>query len=441
MRNRRNLWTSLLATAALVAALGAPGAYGQAAPAQPAQPQWADQAEYDLVVNGIQKEANQQKKIQLLLQWKEKYPNSAFKLQRLQAMLQTYQQLAQAPKMKEVATEMTTEDPNGVIGLVGYQTLNLLVESMADKSDAALADGEKAANGLLAILDKVQKPAQIPDDAWAKEKLNNTVLAHKTMGWIASARKDYVAAEQAYTKSLQVNPKNGQASAALGTAILLQKKPEKQSAGLYHFARAAVLEGEGALPDAARGQTKAYVEKTYVNFHGSRDGLDEILNRAKTEAFPEEGFKIKSSGEIALEQGEKLKETNPMLYRFIQLRDTLKGEGGDAYFAMLKDTDAGGAFKGKLVSATPETKPKELTIAIADSLTPDVTLKFDEPLPGKADPGIELEFVGSVQAYTKEPFNLVLDADPAKFVGWPVAAKPAAKKAAPAAKKGGAKKK
>lgn len=441
MRNRRNLWTSLLATAALVAALGAPGAYGQAAPAQPAQPQWADQAEYDLVVNGIQKEANPQKKIQLLQQWKEKYPNSAFKLQRLQAMLQTYQQLAQAPKMKEVATEMTTEDPNGVIGLVGYQTLNLLVESMADKSDAALADGEKAANGLLAILDKVQKPAQIPDDAWAKEKLNNTVLAHKTMGWIASARKDYVAAEQAYTKALQANAKNGQASAALGTAILLQKKPEKQSAGLYHFARAAVLEGEGALPDAARGQTKAYVEKTYVNFHGSRDGLDEILNRAKTEAFPPEGFEIESKLAIQMKNREKLKAENPMLGRFLELKDALTGAEGETYFGTLKETNAGGTYKGKLISATPETKPKELTLSIGDGIIPDVTLKFDEPLPGKADAGIELEFEGTVVAYTKEPFMLTFDVDPAKLVGWPVAAKPAAKKGAPAAKKGGAKKK
>jgi len=438
VRNRRNLWTSLLATAALAAALAAPGAYGQAAPAQP---QWVDQGEYELVANGIQKEANPQKKIQLLQQWKEKYPNSAFKLQRLQAMLQTYQQLAQAPKMKEVATEMTTEDPSGVVGLVGYQTLNLLVESMADKSEAALADGEKAANGLLAILDKVQKPAPIPDDAWAKEKQNNTVLAHKTLGWIASARKDYVAAEGAYTKALQVNPKNGQISAALGTAILLQKKPEKQAAGLYHFARAAMLEGEGALPDQPRGQTKAYVEKTYINFHGSRDGLDEILTRAKTEAFPPDGFEIESKLAIQMKNREKLKAENPMLGRFLELRDALTGAEGETYFGTLNGTNAGGTLKGKLILATPETKPKELTLSVADGIIPDVTLKFDEPLPGKADPGIEIEFEGTVIAYTKEPFMLVFDVDPAKMTGWPVAAKPAGKKSAPASKKGGAKKK
>ncbi len=429
MRIRLNQWKGAAAVAVFAIGLMAPATFGQDNP-------WVDTAEYELVVNGINKETNPQKKIQLLMQWKEKYPASKFKTARLQAMLGTYQQLANAPKMKEVAMEMTTEDASGVIGLIGFQTLNLLTFSMNDKSDAALADGEKAGSGLLAIIDKVAKPAQVADDAWAKEKLNNQVLGNRTLGWVAWQRKNYEQAEKSFTDALKLNPANGEISSWMGTVILLQRKPEKQSAGLYHFARAAVLEGAGALPDAARNQTRAYVEKTYTAFHGDKEGLDEIFAKAKADPFPPAGFEIESKLAKDMKNREKLKAENPMLGRWLELRDTLKGAEGDTYFGQLKDTNAGGALKGKLISATPETKPKELTLSIADGISPDVTLKLDEALPGKAEPGTEIEFEGTVLAYAKDPFNVTFDVDVAKVTGWPVQAKPAAKKsAAPAAKK------
>jgi tetratricopeptide (TPR) repeat protein len=419
---------STLAIAAVALGLLATPAAGQENP-------WVDTAEYELVVNGIQKEANPQKKLQLLTQWKEKYPTSKFKGPRLQAFLQTYQQLGNAAEMKKVAAEMTTEDPNGLMGLIGYQTLNLLTISMNDKSDAALADGEKASAGLLGILDRVKKPDQVAEDAWAKEKTNNTVLAHRTAGWALWQKKNYEGAEQAFTKALQANPANGEISGWMGTVVMLQRKPEKQSAGLYHFARAASLEGAGALPDAARTQTKAYVEKTYVNFHGSRDGLDEILNKAKTECFPPAGFEIESKVAIQMKNREKLKAENPMLGLWLENKDTLKGDGGQAFFTdSLKGSDGGvaavgGVFKGKLITATPETKPKELQLSVEDGITPDVILKLSEALPGKAEAGIEIAFKGTVSEFSKDPFIVTFEADPDDVQGWPVQA-PAAKKGA-----------
>ncbi len=424
------------ATAAVLTGLAVGPSFAQA------QKQWIDNGEYELVVNGIGKEANPQKKLQLLQQWREKYPNSNFKAERLQATLQAYQAAGDAAGMKKTAQEMTVEDPKGLIGLVGYTTLNLLTVSMNDKSDAALADGEKAANGLLGILNEVQKPAQVPDDAWNAEKQKNQVLAHRTLGWVAWQRKQYDAAEKHFTDALKVNPANGEISGWMGTVILLQRKPELQAAGLYHFARAASLEGPGALPEAARAQTKAYVEKTYTNFHGSTEGLPEIMARAKTEAFPPADFKIESKFDIEMKNQEKLKAENPMLYKWVTLKGNLNTDAG--FFDQMKGSDAGGPFKGKLVSQTPETKPKELVLSMSDGITPEVTLKLDEALPGKADPGTEIEFTGEATAFTKEPFNLTFEVDPAKVVGWPVKAaapakakpaKPAAAKR-PAAKKG-----
>ena len=97
-------------------------------------------------------------------------------------------------------------------------------------------------------------------------------------------------------------------------------------------------------------------------------------------------------------------------------------------------------FKGKLVSATPETRPKELTIAIGGDM-PDATLKLEEPLPGKMDPGGDISFSGVAKDFSKAPFMVTFEVSKDDIEGWtgkgPAGARPAgaAKKAAPAAKK------
>lgn len=399
---------------------------------------WKDTAEFELVQNGIAKEQNAQKKLQLLQQWQEKYPDSKLKTARLQLFLQTYQALGNAPEMKKTATEMTTADPTGVTGLIGYQTLNLLAISMNDKSEGALADAEKAAKGLLGILDQVKKPDQVAEDAWAKEKVNNQVLANRTLGWVAWQRKNFTEAEAKFTDALKINPANGEIASWLGTVILLQRNPDKQATGLYQFARAAALEGQGALPEGARAQAKAYFEKTYVNFHGGTDGMAEIMTRAKTEPFPAEGFTIQSKAQLQAGDREKLKTENPQLYLWLNLKDNLKSPDGEKNFEPMKGSDAGlgasniSGFKGKLISATPETNPKELQLSVEDGITPDVTIQLEQPLKGKADAGIELEFKGQVENLSKDPYTLTFKANPDDIKGWPVTKAPAAKKPSPA---------
>ena len=98
----------------------------------------------------------------------------------------------------------------------------------------------------------------------------------------------------------------------------------------------------------------------------------------------------------------------------------------------MKDAEIPAKFKGKLISIKPALKPKELVVSIGDGTTPDATLKFDEALPGKADPGIEIEFTGVAKEFSKEPFMLTFDVEKAKLTGWPVketAPRPAPKKA------------
>jgi hypothetical protein len=48
----------------------------------------------------------------------------------------------------------------------------------------------------------------------------------------------------------------------------------------------------------------------------------------------------------------------------------------------------------------------------------DVTLKLDGALPGKMEPGGELEFEGIARSFTKDPFMVTFDTDKAKLSGW-----------------------
>ncbi len=104
-----------------------------------------------------------------------------------------------------------------------------------------------------------------------------------------------------------------------------------------------------------------------------------------------------------------------MLALWETIKGQLVGDNGPAYFdSSVKDAALpGGAngvmkFNGKLVSATPETRPKEITVAIGGD-APNATLKLDEPLPGKMDPGGDIAFSGVAKEFTKDPYMLTFE--------------------------------
>ena len=163
--------------------------------------------------------------------------------------------------------------------------------------------------------------------------------------------------------------------------------------------------------------------------------------------MPAGDFAIKSIVDIAKEEEAKRQAAaaaNPMLAFWNEIKESLTGDGGAAYWEAMKDAGLPpkekvpeGKFKGKLVSATPETKPKELTLSIGGG-APDVTLKLDEPLPGKMEPGGDISFFGAAKDFVKDPFMVTFEVAPDDLEGWtgkgPVTPRPAGGKKAPAKK-------
>ncbi|MBI4891688.1 MAG: hypothetical protein HY821_13775 [Acidobacteria bacterium] len=419
---------------------------------QAAQPQWKDRAEYDLV-ESIKKEQNAQTRLGLLQQWQEKYPNSDFKDGRYELMVAAYQQLGKGKEMLDAAKAWVASNPKAVNGWVW---INLLTISLNDTSAPALEQGRSAAKSLLSALDDTfspaRKPAQVTDDQWKKQRVNTEYISYRTLGWVDLQDKKYEDADKNLIEALKRNPADAQASFWAGTADLRTKKLEFQGPALFHFCRAATFSGQGALPQQTRDQLRASFEKNYVNFHGSKDGIEQVIKLAETNAVPPPDFKIESQDEILIKQEEELKKTNPMLALWSSIKRELKGANGQAYFdASLKDANIPGGvevggtkvekFKGKVVGcevAAPK-KPKKVVVGISSAEMSEVTLVFEAPLAACPPAGTELEFFGSPKAFTAEPFNVDFEVEPADVAGMPAPPKAAPKKGVPA-RKGPAKK-
>jgi len=383
--------------------------------------QYKDQQEYTLY-DSASKETDPNKKLQILNTWKEKYPESDFKEERLKLFLDTYQKLGQAAKMVDTAKEILAIDPKDVTALYW---ITFLAPSSGGTSADALATATKAANGLLAA----EKPAGTNDDAWKTAKTTFDATAYKTLGWVAMVQKNNADAETNFKKSLQIDPKSGEVAYWLGQVLLAHsiadKKPELQSEALYYFARAAAYDGPGALNPDGRKKVDDYLTKAYTTLHGDTSGLADLKTMAKANATPPADFKIKTAMEIAAEKEEELKKTNPELALWLNIKGQLLSPDGQQYF----DSSMKGAqvpkLKGWIVKANPATRSKELLVSMeGKDQAADVTLKLvgtdgttAAPLTGKPELGDEIEFEGVGESFTKDPLMVTFTAEKSKITG------------------------
>ncbi len=391
---------------------------------QQAQPQKKvkDQGEYDLY-NNVVKETDPAKKLQYLNQWVEKYPETDFQ----DEQLQFYNQLNQPAKVLEFGQKMLAKDPKNLTALT---LITANIQKVQNPTPDQLANAQKAAQTLLDNLDSL-KPATVTDDAWKQAKPGVENLAKGTIQWIitkpamdvlakATASKDpkdYQAAEQEFTKLVQQFPENGQFSYQLGSILISERNPDKFPQAIYQIARAVAMDpAKGGLPAQNRTQVDAYLNKIYTQYHGADDaGLAQLKQTALASPLPPAGFKLKTSAEISAEKEEEFKTKNPQLALWMGIKKQLTDTNGEQYFDASLKNAAVPKLKGTLVEAKPACRAKELLVALEDASHPEITLKLDMPLKGKAETGTEIQWEGVPSAFTKDPFNLVMDTEQEKL--------------------------
>jgi len=417
--------------------------------------EWKDRSEYDLY-EAITKTQDPNQWLSILDKWKSQYAQSDYSDVRRQMYLTTYRALNKPPEAFHAALEVLKDNPDNLVALSaisGYvYALVPLSAALTPEQTVELDTAEKAAGTILGNLDTIyskdNRPPEMTDDQAAKARPELKAFAQKTLGYIALVRKDYEKAQAELTKALEMDATQAQVSYWLGSAVVAQNKtkPELQPSALYDFARAAAYDGPAGLPAPDRKQVMDYLNKVYVQYHGSSDGLDKLVASAKSSAFPPAGFALKSKSDIEKERidaEEAAARANPMLALWKSIVKELHSDGGQAYF----DNNMKGAvlpggvnnvarFKGKLVSTSPTLRPKELVLAMEDPARPDVTLRLDSALPGKMDPGGDIEFEGVADSFTKDPFMVTFTVEKSKIDGWTGKNLPSTKKSGGGKKSG-----
>ena len=388
---------------------------------QVANPQWKDRAEYDLVEEI--KKASGEKKIELLNQWKQKYPETDFKTSRLGMYISTYQQLNKPKEMYAACQDYNAIDPKD------FLVTSFMVSLALGQGDT---DGAiKAANQLEGLLgDPKVTPAQ---------KTGAQTLIRNTRYAIVKSKKNPAEFEPFLRDGLEKDPTLAAYSYDLGTLIIAKKKPDLYPEAFWQFARSASLTGPNALPAADQKRASDFLTRSYTSYKGSKKGLDKLMADALTSTFAPKDFAIVTDAEELVKQEEELKKTNPQLALWIAVKKALIDTGGEEYFNTSVKDAAVPPMKGKVLSMKPTTKPKEIVVAVADATTPEITIVIADggTLPGSAEPGTEIEFEAVAKAFTKDPFMLTVEVEPNKIKGWPtpIPAAGAPKKAAPAVKK------
>jgi hypothetical protein len=358
--------------------------WGQAAP------NWKDQGESDIGL-AAGNEKDPAKQLELLKKWEQQYPESALAGQR---------------------TLMTAN-----------ALLNIVTGTFGKSDPASLDAGQKAANQLLANLNQyfapAVKPATATDAQWTAAKTSSELNAHALLAQIAAVKKDDAGAESEYKKILAINPDLATTSYQLGSTIIhemaVSKDLSRYSEALYDLARSLAVTGATALPAAGKTAAQSALNRNYGNYHGSSEGLDDLIKQASASALPPAGFHIMSIVDI---EAAKEKDhaawaaKNPDLDFWETIKAALVAQG-DAEFANLKDVgfppaapgacngkDCPAMFKGKVVSM-PSTK--EILVSVDNVPTGDAILKFEDNIKGDIPAGTELQFKGVVDSYTKDP--------------------------------------
>ncbi len=390
-----------LATAAIpVPTVASPAPVISVPQQQSVGPRWVDQGEAELGTSANE-EKDPAKKLSLLKEWQLQYPASAFEKQRTVWTAQTLMTVLFAAYGKSAANE------------------------------EALRAGRQAA---LELLDDFEgyfndsvRPDNVTPAAWAQVRRASELQIHTLFAYIARTERDHPTAEAEYRKVLEIDPGQAFASYEMGATIVremsasgdLRRYPE----ALYDMARSLTVTGPGALAGEARGTAEAALRKCYASYHGSEDGLDELLLKAPVDdSLPPSGFHIRS---VVEEQSAR----RPDLELWSRTEAALAARG-DEYFQTIRGTgfpsrsDVGYAgpemFTGTVVS---QLSSRELLVNVGGNAGGDAVLKFSEKIRGRVSAGTVVQFRGVVQAYRADRYLLTLGvAEPAKdVVGLPMA--------------------
>ncbi len=294
------------------------------------------------------------------------------------------------------------------------QALLAVMVSASGKTDPVILDaGKKAGQQLLdhfnEYLSDQVKPATISPDQWVKSRKSSELQIHTVLAWIAQT-SDYDTAETELKKSLEIDPDQAGTSYQLGKTILqamaTNNEVTRYSEAIYVFARSLTVTGPAALPPELKALAENALKENYGSYHGSTDGLDDLMKLAGGSALPPAGFHIMSVVELNDDPIRKAHTAWASAHPDLDLWETTRTallEHGDAHFQNLKDRDMPALFRATVVS---EPSANRLIVNVDNAPAGDAVLRFDGGNFGVIRPGTVIQFRGAIDSYTPDPYVL-----------------------------------
>ena len=236
-----------------------------------AAPVIKDPAEYNAYMTASTMSDNNQKAA-ALEQFVQQYPQSVVKENALAGAMAAYQAAGNVQKMGDTATKLLEVNPNNVLGLfVSVYTKGQQQGEQAAKEAGALA--QRA----LPLLSTYKKPDGMTDDQFAQQKKAFTAVFEGAIGKAALTAKDFPAAIQAFQAAMEANPADPNNVYFLGSSYLGQQNLSDQDrlAGIWYMARTIALVPNWDVP-------VKLLKYHYKKYHGSEEGLDQVLAQAKS---------------------------------------------------------------------------------------------------------------------------------------------------------------
>jgi tetratricopeptide (TPR) repeat protein len=372
------------------------------APPQAAKaPSWKSRDEYDAFM-AMANEKDPNKKIQLAEAFVTKYANSDFKDGAYLLEMQTYQQLNQPDKAIEAAHNVLQANPDNPDALRFLSfVFPFMYKGDAPDHDAKLSEAETEAKHGLEVVQKLQKPANVPEDQFNQAVKGLRDIFNGTIGFVDLQRKDYAGAITADKAAAEDNPSDEYVFYRMGLAYLYSN-PHDYDNGIWYLSRAVAV--AQAAHDTNATEFETYLKKTYVGYHGNEDGLKDIETQAGTSPNPPTGFKVAAM--------EAPKPTgNKMIDQFNDMTYPLKfgGETAQKQWDVLKGQplEYGGSVDSVEKGTDPGTYLVRIDILDQSKATPgvyDIELKdTKQPNVKNLQPGDLIRFKGTMDAYTATP--------------------------------------
>ncbi len=372
-----------------------------------------DPAEYNSYVGAIQ-QPDPQAKISGLLDFVQRYPNSAYKEDALEQLMSLYQGMNDAPKTMATAAQILQSFPNNIraLALMVYSKRGAAQSGTnPQQNQQDLADAKQMAERGLAALKTATKPEGMADADFAKFKGQVAVVFNGATGLWSLQNKDYKDAQSHLRAAVTCNPNDFKDVYPLALAYL-SPKPADDVNGLWFAARSVNLAKAAGFSEQNVTAIADFGRKRFSKYHGGEDGWPELLAQTKDTALPPACFNIPPAPTPAQQAKALADSKDPKQMNFAEWELVLSaGEPpvADKVWDVIKGQTV--QFAGKVISATRTTLLIAATVDAIEQNQPDVEVTMAPPLTLRTvpKPGADIQLLAVPASYTPQPFVMKMN--------------------------------